>query len=31
MQEITVAEALAAWEQIGQTVEINDGKCHWTE
>lgn len=31
MQEITVAEALAAWEQAGQTVEINDGRCQWTE
>ena len=31
MQEITVAEALAAWEQDGQTVEINDGRCQWTE
>ena len=31
MQEITVAEALAAWEQDGQTVEINDGRCRWTE
>ena len=31
MQEITVAEALAAYEQAGQTVEINDSKCHWTE
>lgn len=31
MQEITVAEALAAYEQARQTVEINDGKCHWTE
>ena len=31
MQEITVAEALAAWEQAGQTVEINDGRCRWTE
>lgn len=31
MQEITVAEALTAWEQAGQTVEINDGRCQWTE
>ena len=31
MQEITVAEALAAWEQAGQTVEINEGRCQWTE
>ena len=31
MQEITVAEVLAAWEQAGQTVEVNDGKCHWKE
>lgn len=31
MQEITVAEALAAYEQTGQTVEINDGRCRWTE
>ena len=30
MQEITVAEALAAWEQAGQTVEINDGRCQWS-
>ena len=31
MQEITVAEALAAWEQAGQTVEINDGRCQWSK
>lgn len=31
MQEITVAEALSAWEQAGQTVEINDGRCKWAE
>ena len=30
MQEITVAEALAAWEQAGQTVESNDGRCQWS-
>lgn len=31
MQEITVAEVLTAYEQAGQTVEINDGRCRWSK